>query len=392
VIAGTPEDVVAHAQAERRQHGGGSGSSAKKAGEAMLRSYTGEVLDPILAAGPHKKRVFHDFAAEEEKREGDLKIQEVGGEAQMPWEIDGPRWHTVDRVGRTGNPCRWDGHIQADVVERIEDSDLFSPTDWSGRSVVEIRAAKKSQGWFFHAITGEEWLLKMKFRTAKSTFQRDEIVRRLDLKPLNEMADLPLYGTEQRVKCKNLRGPWQEIELRMHGYNEVDRPEFWDFVDQAIAGFGKFTDRVSQNPENLMPWKALGRKWHLSRRGFAIGRETEWDTDVLEELFELLIETAPGGQLLWNNKQSVPLYLPEQKDPWAAVLTKKTDAVHLVLTGPKDRFALGQLTALGHDPELDAERPDHDLIRLKFRSHDDLNRGDLPGLLQEHLKSLRENE
>ena len=392
VVAGTPEDVVKHARRERRKHGSGSRSTAKRASPAILRSYTGEVLDPVLAAGPHKKRALYDFAAEEEKRAGDLGIREVGGDARMPWEIDGPRWHTVDRVGRTGNPCRWDGPILADVVERIEEADVFSDTDWNTRSVVEIRAAKKSQGWFFHAITGEEWLLKMKFRTAKNTFRRDEIIQRLDLKPLNEMPDLPLYGTERRVKCKNLRGPWQEIELRVHGYDEIDRPEFWDFVDQAIAGFREFTDRVDQNPENLMPWKVLGRKWHFSRRGFAIGRSAEWDTDVLEELFELLIETAPRSQLLWNNKQVVPLYLPQQKAPWAAVLTKKPDAVHLVLTGPKGRFALGQLTALGHDPELDAEPPDHDLIRLKFRSHDDLNRGDLPGLLKEHLKSLAENE
>ena len=96
----------------------------------------------------------------------------------MPWEIDGRRWHTVARVGRTGNPCRWDGRILAEVVDRIEEqADLFSETDWNSRSVVEIRAAKKSDGWFFHAITGEEWLLKMKFRTARNTFQRDELVR-----------------------------------------------------------------------------------------------------------------------------------------------------------------------------------------------------------------------
>ena len=103
-----------------------------------------------------------------------------------------------------------------------------------------------------------------------------------------------------------------------------------------------------------------------------------------------LIETAPKGQLLWNNKQVVPLYLPERKDPWASVLTKKTDAVHLVLTGPKGRFALGRLTSLGHDPELDGERADCDLVRLKFRSQDDLSRGDLRELLQEHLGSLSE--
>ena len=39
----------------------------------------------------------------------------------MPWEIDGRRWHTVDRVGRTGNPCRWDGRILAEVIDRIQE-------------------------------------------------------------------------------------------------------------------------------------------------------------------------------------------------------------------------------------------------------------------------------
>ena len=47
------------------------------------------------------------------------------------------------------------------------------------------------------------------------------------------MPDLPLYGTEPRVRCRNLRGPWQEIELRVHGYDEIDRPEFWKFVDRG---------------------------------------------------------------------------------------------------------------------------------------------------------------
>ena len=193
-------------------------------------------------AGPRVKRAVYDFAAAEAARDGDREIADLGGEAKMPWESDGRRWHTLDRVGRTGNPCRWDGRILDDVIDRIEQrSDLFSETDWNSRSVVEISAAKKSDGWFFHAITGEEWLLKMKFRTARGVFQRDELIARLDLKPLNDMPELPLYGTEPRTRVRNMRGPWQEIELRVHGYAEIDRPEFWKFVDEAVAGFARFS-------------------------------------------------------------------------------------------------------------------------------------------------------
>jgi excinuclease ABC subunit A len=288
-------------------------------------------------------------------------------------------------VGRNGQPCRWDGRILGDVVDRIQQSDLFSETDWAQRSVVEIRAAKKSDGWFFHAITADQWLLKMKFRTARNTFRREELVEKLDLKPLNEMPDLPLYGTEPRAKVRNLRGPWQEIELRVHSYQEIDRPEFWAFVDRAVEGFCAFTQRVRQNPDDLMPWKVLGRKWHFLRRGFLKGGAPRWEPEVLETLCQMIESVAPGCRFGWENKVAVPIHLPGRKRPWAGLVTKKPDAVHLTLIGPKGRFALGQITALGHEPELDGQRAEVDYIRLKFRSPEDLARGDLRGFLEEHL-------
>ena len=191
--------------------------------------------------------------------------------------------------------------------------------------MVEIRGPKKSEGWFFHAITGEEWLLKMKFRTARNTFHRDELVARLDLKPLNDMPELPLYGTEPRVRCKNLRGPWQEVELRVHAYAEIDRPEFWKFVDEAVAGFGKFADRVRAESRRPAALEGAGPQMAFRPQGLSHwAKAVQWDAEVLEELFELLSEVAPAGQFLWNNKQVVPVYVREQKEPWAAVQTKKS--------------------------------------------------------------------
>ena len=403
VVAGTPEDVVTHAQHWTEQQSPRAAIPASKRTKSravatsaqcgatvppLLRSHTGEALAPVLAAGPLVRRTLHDFAADAAKLEGDLDINEVGRDARMPWEADGRRWHCQDRVGRNGNPCRWDGRILADVVDRIQESDLFSDTNWDSRSVVEISGLKKSDGWFFHAITAEEWLLKMKFRTARNTFRREDLVTRLDLKPLNDMPDLPLYGTEARVRCKNLRGPWQEVELRVHSLSEIDRPEFREFLDQAIRGFGKFADRARQNPEDLMPWKVLGRKWHLVRKGFALNKTIQWEPEVLEELLELLADICPQGQFLWNNKQMVPIYVPQQKEPWATVQTKRPDGVYLNLVGPKGRIAYGRVMHLGFDPELDAERPDGDLIRLKFRTLEQIHAPDLATLLKQHLAEV----
>ena len=420
VAAGTPEDIVAYAKQHRKQKAPTAAPAPHKAptggraphkaptvgradhkaatgghadGETRLRSYTGEVLRPVLAAGPLAKRKMHDFAADHDQREDDVEITQVGRQTKMPWQIDGRRWHTVDRVGRSGNPCRWDGRVLDEVIERItRRAELFSPTDWGNRTIVEIRAAKKSDGWFFHAITGEEWLLKLKFRTARNTFNREELIELLQLKPLNDVPELPLYGTQPRVRCKNLRGPWQEVELRIHGYEEIDRKEFWQFVDQAVAGFGKFSERVQQKSDILQPWKQLGRKWHFARKGFPLGKKVLWDSEVLDELFELLCAAAPEAQLLWNNKQVVPLYVPQQKEAWAAVQTKKLDAVYLHLTGPKGRFTLGQITELGHSPRFDGEDPHRDVLRLKFRTIDDLGRSNLAGFLKEHLSALRDQK
>ena len=402
VVAGTPEDVVAlcgrEGEGGRREREKGSEIAEHVGGREedgqAVRFFrcsafrlppppSSFVLTPVKRSPRSSRpvriapRKLFDFAAAEARSEGDRDITEVGQDARMPWEIDGRHWHTVARVGRNGKPCRWEGRILGDVIDRIQNqSELFSETDWNSRSVVEIRAAKKSDGWFFHAITGEEWLLKMKFRTARNTFSRDELVRRLDLKPLNDMPELPLYGTEPRVKVRSLRGPWQEIELRVHGYSEVDRPEFWDFVDQAVGGFGKYAKQAQETTDILQPWKQLGRKWHFARRGFPLGGKVEWEMEVLEELVELLNETAPYGQLLWNNKQVVPLYVPQQHEAWAAVQTKKLDAVYLHLTGPKGRFAQGRITGLGFDAHVNGEKTGMDVLRIKFRSTEDLRRGD----------------
>ena len=409
VAAGTPEEIVAHAKSFDRNgkvtksgRGGAreTGRTSKSRTLALshsparsvpYRSYTGEMLAPVLAAGPRVERKLHDFSAHEEKRAGDLDITEVGKEAQMPWQADGRQWHTQHRVGRNGQPCRWDGKILAAVVDRVHELGEFSPTDWSARTVVEICAPRKADGWFLHAITGEEWLLKLKFRVAKRTFQREDLVSQLDLKPLNEMHDLPVYGSEPRVKCKQLRGPWQEVQLAVHAYEEIDRPVFWQFVERAVAGFRAFTERVQQQPEDVMPWKVLGRKWHLSRKGFPPGKRVSWETDVLEELCELLAETAPHGQFLWNNQQVVHLFVNGPGEPWATIHTKRPAGLELVLTGPKNRFALGRIASLGADRVLAAERPDKDVVKLKFRSTEEVSAGELADFLKEHFQAVTGN-
>ncbi len=402
VAAGTPEQLVAHADAQNQeaqnQEAQNQGAQNRKtrtgkndAGKRravssakLQRSYTGEALRKTLAAGPYEHRQTFDPTADQRVQPRDMDITDVGREAKMPWEADGRRWHTQDRVGRKGEPCKWDGKVLGQVVDRIQQLGSFSDTNWNARSVVEIAAEKKSVGWFFHAITGETWLLKMKFRVAKSTFRRQELIDRFTLKTLNQMEELPIYGNQPRVKCKSLRGPWQEVQINAHGWDEIDTPEFWSFLEEAVAGFQKFTKLTELKPEDHMPWKKLGQRWHFMRKGFPPGKKVLWELAVWEELYEMLRDVAPEGQFLWNNQVLVHLYLPNQREPWATVNTKRLQSLDLTLTGPKGCTTLGRLAQLGRDRQLDATREERDLVRLRFRTIEDLHNGDLTTFLREH--------
>jgi excinuclease ABC subunit A len=305
----------------------------------------------------------------------------------MPWESNGRRWHTIDRVSRQGTACRWDGRILAEVVDRIQSLGAFGETNWNHRSIVEIASAKKSDGWFLHAGTGEEWLLKLKFHTAKNTFNRDTLIADLALKPLNDLPDLPVYGYEPRVKVKNTPGPWQEIQLQVYTFAEIDRPEFWKFLERAVAGFQQVSDRMRQNPDDVMPWKVLGQKWHFARKGFPPGRPPQWEIDALEELCEILQSIAPHGQMLWNNQQVVHMFVGEQREPWASLWTKRSASLELTLTGPHGHFALGKIAELGLERDF-APGKSLDVVKLRFRTAEDLERGELREFIREHLATL----
>ena len=399
VVEGTPEQVVEYARKLPSRNGTPKKKTAKKkvkkktakrstAKANALYSYTGVALVETIDEGPYKERDVFNPADQEIEKPTDLEIEDVGRDAKMPWEVDGRQWHTIDRVGRKGEACRWDGRILDKVVDRIQELGEFSETNWNSRTIVEIAGEKKSAGWFLHAITGEAWLLKMKFRTAKGTFRREKLIDQINLKTPNQMEDVPIYGNEPRVRCKSIRGPFQEVEIRAHTWEEIDTPEFWDFLETAVRGFAKFTERVATKPNDIMPWKKLGQKWHLSQKGFPLGKRVKWDHKILEDLFETLQDIAEDGQFLWNNQQLVHVYAKGHKQPWATVMTKRAEHLELVLNGPPGQFGLGRIAGLGFDREHDGTNKQYDQFKIRFRNTDDLRNGDLTEFLKEHFTGL----
>jgi excinuclease ABC subunit A len=307
----------------------------------------------------------------------------------MPWETAGRRWHTRERVGRRGEPCRWEGAILERVVDRIHELAPFSETDWNNRTVVEIAAPKKSDGWFFHASTGDEWLVWMRFRVARRTFSQEELERRLELAALDELDELPVYGQGSRVRVKNRKPPWQEVSLGLHWLREIDTPGFWKFLAEAVAGFRRVVERSKIDPADVMPWKVLGRRWHLAPKGFPAGRPRRWAPELLTDLLSLISQVAVDAAVQWDGRDRVIFRPAGSSRAWATVLTKKPKAVTLRLVGKPGQFNLARIEQFGTTPRLDAGARE-ERITLQFARPEQLHAKELAGFLKEHLVGFAE--
>ena len=101
---------------------------------------------PVLAAGPHAERPRFDPRRGRDGRDGDVALEAVGKDAPMPWETDGRRWHTVDRVTSDGQAVPLGGRDPR-LARRAKStsSATFGDTNWNQRTVVEIAGADRSR-------------------------------------------------------------------------------------------------------------------------------------------------------------------------------------------------------------------------------------------------------
>ncbi|MGH7224722.1 MAG: excinuclease ABC subunit UvrA, partial [Gemmataceae bacterium] len=368
VVQGTPEEVV----------------------KAAGISHTAAALAPVLKAGPHVERPRFDPYAAEAPRTDDMELEAVGKDAAMPWQADGRRWHTVERVTTEGKPCRWEGHILDWIDERIHELGDFSDTVWNQRSVVEIAAPVRTQGWFLHAMTGQEWLLRLVFRVEKNRFKDADLVRRLGIRPLNETPGLEVYGSDERVWTTAHKGPWQSVTVLVHRLSEIDTPGFREFLGEAAASFHNNLKRLRTKPEDVMPWKINGERWHLGDKGFPPGKKVRWERSLLTRLLQLLREVESGIEVRWDARDAITLRVPGVSRSWAQWRTKKAVALECHFLGKKGQFNLSQIEPLGVAPNIGTQRKDGDVLSLHFQKMDQEQAGRVKNLLAEHLRGFRE--
>jgi excinuclease ABC subunit A len=392
VAEGTPEEVVEHSRKYALQTANAETKKATKKLEpvaaALHRSYTGEMLESILADGIRSEREIFDRKAVAKKREGDVELKQVGQSAKMPWETDGRQWHLEQRIGHNGKPGRWETQSLVDVIDALDQSGSFAPTNWNSRSIVEVAAKKAADGWFLHALTGDEWLLKLNFHVPRNTFQQQALTDQLNLTPLDDLDEIQVYGRGPRVQVVNRSGPWQEVSITLHWHKEMNTPGFKKFLKDAQAAFLKTTSEAEGSSiEDKMPWKVLGKKWHLSRKGFPTTQRVAWEPAVLERLVEMLEQVSPGGTVDWTGKQTVTITSANSEAAWATITTKRRAGLDLVLATSPGRFALGRIAAFGAEREIvsSKNKKGTESIQIRF---DNLNHltPDLQSFFHEHAR------
>ncbi len=368
VAAGTPEQVA-----------------------SVAASHTGAALAPVLEAGPHVERPRYDPNAAAVVKEGDVALEAVGRDAAMPWQTDGRRWHTVERVTSDGKPCRWDGAMLDWIDERVHELGDFADTDWSQRAVVEIAGSKGSPGWFLHALTGQEWLLRLVFRVGRNSFQSGALAKRLGIPPLNETPGLEVYGNDERVWVTNHKGPWQSVTVLAHRLSEIDTPAFREFLAEAAASFQAAVKRMQTKPEDVMPWKVNGARWHLGEKGFPPGKKVQWDRALLKQMLELTAEVHPAVEVRWDVQHFITLRVPGVSRWWGQWQTKQAAGLICFFLGKKGQFNLSRLEGLGAaSASIDSKREDADVLKLVFQHLEPSQAAKLKELLAEHLGGFKE--
>ncbi|MFL5327796.1 MAG: excinuclease ABC subunit UvrA [Gemmataceae bacterium] len=356
---------------------------------AAPNSHTGEFLKQILAADPHAERPRFDPMAAEKARSDDVEIEHVGKDSAPPWAVNGHAWHTRDRLSHQGKACVWEGAALEWVIERIHKLGDFSPTNWSERTIVEIAAPVKSQGWFLHAMTGGERLLRLVFRVARNTFQVGTLSESLGIATLNEIDDADVCGDEKRVRVANRKGPWQEVTILVYKKSEIDTPAFEKFLRAAIEAFQKNLNRMQIKPEDVMPWKVNGERWHLSEKGFSPGQRVKWDRRILSRLIEIVRTVESDVEIKWDVRDTISFKLPSVSTCWSRWWTKANAALDCRFYGPKGVFNLAQLEGLAHEVELVHEKANEDVIRLLFVAPENIDAKRLTEFLKTHAASAR---
>jgi excinuclease ABC subunit A len=352
-------------------------------------SHTGVILAEVLVESPRAERSIFDPLKDDSATPDDVELEAVGKDIAAPWQADGKKWHTQDRLSFQGKPCVWESAIVGWIEAKVQAFGGFSPTQWNDRTVVEIAGPIKSQGWFLHIMTGGERMLRLVFRVGRNAFKQEELRPALGIKTLNETEGATAFGDEQRVRVAARRGPWQEVTILVNRKSEIDTPAFAKFLAKAVGSFQANLKRMQTSPEDVMPWKVNGQRWHLGDKGFPPGQKVRWDRRLLPRLLEIIQSTSQDIAIKWDLRDGISLRAGDDGPIIARWWTKLAESLDCRFLVPKGIFNLSRLEGLAGSASIRQEKAGEDVIDLHYLTMEQIDAKRLSGFVKEILGSIR---
>jgi excinuclease ABC subunit A len=171
--------------------------------------------------------------------------------------------------------------------------------------------------------------------------------------------------------------------------SEIDTAAFRQFLGEAAASFQLVLKRMQTKPEDVMPWKLNGERWHLGEKGFPVGRKVRWDRAALPRLLAMAREVEPRLEVRWDNRDAITLKVPGVSRGWAQWRTKEAAALICRFLGKKGQFNLAQVEGVGVHPAID-DKAAGDVLRLHFQTPEQAQNPKLKQVLADHLRGFRE--
>ena len=367
VAEGTPEDVA-----------------------KVAASHTGRLIKKVLDEGPHRERpIFDPKKAAAKELEVEKAARPDRGSAKMPWQRDGVKWHTSQRMSREGKTVEWEGAALLFVVKEIErlGKGKLQPTDWSDRSRVEIVGkapeglAQSAVPWLFHALTGGRWLLDLNFRVPHGVFQEAALDRNLGLKALDDRDDIHAYGQASRVQFRPAREGFDPVRITVHDKKEIDTPKFRAFLRKAVESYLKQIAGMVANKSKAAPWKADGKAWHLSQKSIPLTQNKLWKPVELMTFIGRASKAVPQMKVDWNGKVFVEL-LTESGQRIGKIITHQGEAIRVDVHVPRGRFTPTQVEHLGLEQQFARPGSSGAELTFWFQSNEQVHGDQLANVLR----------
>ncbi|MEP0843178.1 MAG: excinuclease ABC subunit UvrA [Phycisphaerae bacterium] len=352
-------------------------------------SHTGAILAEVLARDPKRPRETFDPRQAAEPPPDLAALEEAVGDAAMPWEVNGRRWHTRERVGHRGEKVRWEGEALEWLIDEIEAAGKgrFGKTNYNHRSRVEIKVSGSDVPWFFHARTGGPWLLDATFRVPTRAFSAAEVRRLVPLAPLDELDDLPIYGSEPRVTVRHSGRTTDDIRLLIHGKKEIATPGGREFIRRAVRSYFRLLKHHREDVAQAQPWKVNGRQWHLSQQ--MLGKRTkQWSGALIVQMLGLFKKWAPKAREDWTRKVMVTLAHPGVPGVWARLVTNQPEAMRVEVHVGRNQFTPAMIDRLGRDVEIRNNAVEPPKVTFQVQRLEQCDSGQLERLVKESIAAL----